>query len=491
MSNRPMLLTGSSLERNDDCACSAGAFVLVYEADPWEADQDCACAEHAFPLCAEQLVVDSYAQPPQIYVAELPHAFHLAFSPFAPHGPSVLNAEAWRRWQSFNQLQPLTQPIDRQLAAQQLITPRGQPPQIQAAHSLTLAAWLHVTNACNLDCPYCYVQKSSARMTEEVGRRALEKIFEAARQHGFRRVKIKYAGGEAALHFKLVRQLQAYARELAQTNNLDLRAVVLSNGTFWQPDNVEWLIANDVKLMISLDGLGAEHDRLRPDRRGGATFDRVAHTIDQILLPRGVRPDITLTITRLNAAGAADVVRWAMIERGLPLSLNFYRQPIGRTPPAELALEEAAIIEGMLAAYAVIEQALPLRPFFDGLLDRVQGEAHTHTCGVGQSYLVISHTGQVAQCQMHLENAINAASTDDILPLVAAGSLQNLSVEQKAGCRECTYRYYCAGGCPLETYRATGRWDVQSPNCRIYQTLLPAALRLEGLRLLKANGFLQ
>ena len=41
----------------------------------------------------------------------------------------------------------------------------------------------------------------------------------------------------------------------------------------------------------------------------------------------------------------------------------------------------------------------------------------------------------------------------------------------------------CGGA--LEAYRATGRYDVKSPNCNIYKALFPEALRLEGLRLLK------
>jgi uncharacterized protein len=155
-----------------------------------------------------------------------------------------------------------------------------------------------------------------------------------------------------------------------------------------------------------------------------------------------------------------------------------------------LALEETAIIEGILAAYAVIEAHLPSRPFFNGLLDRVQAEAHAYTCGVGQSYVVITHTGQLAQCQMHLDRPVSHALDGDLLPLVAAGPLRNLPVDDKAGCRECEFRYRCAGGCPLETFRASGRWDVQSPNCRIYRRLLPEALRLEGLRLMKVNGWL-
>ncbi len=47
---------------------------------------------------------------------------------------------------------------------------------------------------------------------------------------------------------------------------------------------------------------------------------------------------------------------------------------------------------------------------------------------------------------------------------------------------------WCAGGCPALTYRVTGRFDVRSPNCRIYQALFPEVLRLEGLRLLQYAG---
>ena len=38
---------------------------------------------------------------------------------------------------------------------------------------------------------------------------------------------------------------------------------------------------------------------------------------------------------------------------------------------------------------------------------------------------------------------------------------------------------------PLLTYRATGRFDVKSPNCNIYKALFPGVLHLEALRLLR------
>lgn len=484
-----VILVGTISEHNEDCACPDGAMMLTFEDQPNTLENDCACAERPFTLSGQIETQWIFARTPDVYTADLPQAFRLAFSPYAPAGPSVLNAVAWERWQTFAQPQPLTQPLDHALAAQRLILPAHRQMRVQPAKPETLTAWLHITNACNLDCPYCYVRKSSARMTEEIGTRALACIFDTARQDNFRRVKLKYAGGEATLHFALIRRLHEKAVTLARETGLQLREVVLSNGTCLQEEDAAWFGETGVKLMLSLDGVGEMHNRLRHDRGGRDTFARIETTVDELLLPRGIRPAVTITLTRVNAAGAADAVRWAL-ERDLPVSLNFYRQNLLSVSREELALEEQAIIEGMLKAYAVFEEFLPKQFFLNGMLDRVQMQAHTQTCGVGTSYLVITHEGKLAQCQMHLDRPVSATLDKDLLAQVAAGPIRQISVDDKDGCRDCMLRYRCSGGCPLETFRATGRWDVASPHCNIYQTLLPAALRLEGLRLLKEHGYL-
>jgi uncharacterized protein len=183
------------------------------------------------------------------------------------------------------------------------------------------------------------------------------------------------------------------------------------------------------------------------------------------------------------------VARWALLARGLPVGFSFYRPNLLARGREELALEQRALIDGLSAAYAAIEADLPTRPFIGGLLDRTAVEAHSHTCGVGQNYLVITHDGALAQCQMHLGQPVQADLEGDLLAAVAGGPVLNLPVAQKAGCRDCAFRYRCAGGCPLETFRATGRWDVRSPNCAIYTALLPQVWRLEGLRLMKLHGY--
>jgi len=241
-----------------------------------------------------------------------------------------------------------------------------------------------------------------------------------------------------------------------------------------------------LKLMISLDGLGQYQDQQRFYASGKGTSTDVTQSI-QLALAHGLVPYISVTVTGQSAAGLPEVMAW-VLAHDLPFSLNFYRENDHSASYTELNLEEAAIINGMVAAFKVIEENLPRRSLLASLVDRANLAApHLQTCGVGQNYLVFDHHGNVSKCQMHQQHAVTTMQADDPLAFIRVDQIgiQNLSVEVKEGCRDCEWKYWCTGGCPVATYRATGRYDVQSPNCNIYKALYPAAIRLEGLRLLK------
>lgn len=447
------------------------------------------CAPADAPLRSQIKSATTMQHVPGLYIDSLPGEHTLVFSPFAPSGAVVLNAPAWARLQQFSDPQYLHEPIDFNFAENNLIAPAGTLPAIEWGSPTTLTAWLHVTNACNLDCPSCYIQKSSARMDADIGHKVIDAIFQSALKNGFRHITLKYAGGEAALHFSIVKLLHAHAQSLARQHNIRLEGVVLSNGTTWTHDMAMWLKDNHITLVISVDGVGKVHDVLRPTVANEGSFQQIEYVIDQVLHQAGIRPEISVTVSGVNAHHLSDVVRWAM-KRNLKFNLNFYRANKLSSKFEVLEIEETQIIEGFLAAYQLIETQMSKNTFIGGLLDRTQLQAHSHTCGVGQNYLVFSHTGALAQCQMAQEYAVPFSSDVDPLMLVGAGHIPHLSVDEKTGCQSCVWRYYCAGGCPLETYRTTGRFDVKSPHCKIYTTLFPYLLRLQGLYLLKSDGYL-
>jgi uncharacterized protein len=423
----------------------------------------------------------------------------LLFNPLGSCGVVVVNELAYRVYRSF--MRPTTpgdavrshlelgaeaEEVFRCLGRLQLIHPVGQAPLPQFRDSKVLTAWLHVTNGCNLRCPYCYVHKSSAAMDEPVGRAVVEALMTSATTHGFPAIKLKYAGGEASLNHRLVIKLHSYARELAAESGVELQATLLSNGVRLPASLYEFCKGEGIRVMISLDGLGQQHDAQRPFANGKPSFYLVERTISQ-LIERGHPPHLSITITGRNTNGLADVTRFAL-ERDLTFSLNLFRDNECAASFGDLRYDEQVMIGGLLAAFGVIEEFLPRWSVLGSVLDRGQLlQPRQRSCGVGHDYVVIDQRGGVAKCHMEIERTLGDIFSGDPLQLVRQDTTTalNLLVEEKEGCRDCTWRYWCSGGCSVATFRATGRYDVKSPNCNIYRAIYPRALRLEGLRLLK------
>lgn len=423
----------------------------------------------------------------------------LLFNPVGHGGVVVVNDTAHHIFQSFQQAVTFNEAqawstgdredgaaIMRRLAELEIIHPDGQPqrPKFVSGHVLT--AWLHVTNACNLRCPYCYVNKSSEPMDEPTGRAAVKAVMKSATDHGFTTVKLKYAGGEASLNYRLMTQLNAYARELAGERGLALYSTMLSNGVALGPGLIDSLKAEGISVMISLDGVGSLHDAQRPTLNGKPSFQLVERGISR-LIERDHAPHLSITITNRNARGVADAVRFAL-ERDLTFSLNLFRENDCATAFPDLRYEEETIISGLLEAFGVVEEYLPRWSVLGSILDRGQLlEQRQRSCGVGQDYVVINQHGEVAKCHMEIEKTLGDVFSSDPLQLIRQDKTTalNLVVDEKEGCRDCTWRYWCTGGCTVATFRATGRYDIKSPNCNIYRAIYPQALRLEGLRLLK------
>lgn len=350
----------------------------------------------------------------------------------------------------------------------------------------TLVTWMHLTDRCNLKCAYCYLPHVREDMSVEIGKASIEAAFRSAIAHDYQKITFKYAGGEPLIQFPLLVELHRYAHKLAKQYQLDLEGVVLSNGTLLTKEMVSTLLSLEIKLVISMDGLDEAHDLQRPFASGSDSSYYVKKAISTAV-ENDLIPGISIVISGRNAQNLSSFVSW-IINQDLPFSFNFYRENSFSVRHQDLRFEEKKIITGILAAYKIIEEYLPNRSLLMSLVDRGNlSTPHKQTCAVGHSYLVFNQNGQVSKCQMQMDIPITNIHVDDPLKAVRSDNtgIQNLSVDDKDECRTCPWKYYCTGGCPLMTYRATGRYNVKSPNCNIYKAIYPEAIRLEGLRLLK------
>ncbi|MFN8483164.1 MAG: radical SAM protein [Anaerolineae bacterium] len=480
--------------------------ILWSSPDHW-AEQDCACADEDFAsvsrgsttyLTARDLQDAEWQITPGVYSRRLTAHHILHVNPSSDAGVAVLNhpaqdvLDAFAAPKSIDQVVTAFSQSERPLVYDTCVSlARLKLLQKQFAAAMppykptTLTAWLHVTNACNLRCSYCYLGKTDEAMDEETGRAAVDAIFRSAVQHRFDAVKLKYAGGEATLNFRLVQRLHAYANALAQDYGLRLQEVVLSNGVALSHAMLDFIRESNMRLMISLDGVGQAHDAQRAFANGRGSAHLVKRSI-QRALSRGVEPYLSITVTGHNAATLTDTITFAL-DHDLLFNLNFYRDNDYAADHDALITEDARLIAGVQAAFKVIEERLPRHNLIAALLDRANfGTPHDRACGAGHNYMVIDHNGRIARCHMEIERTITDVRVEDPLAFIQAHDIgfRNVSVDNKEGCRDCTWRQWCAGGCPLLTYRVTGRSDVQSPYCNVYRALYPEVVRLEGLRLL-------
>jgi uncharacterized protein len=192
-----------------------------------------------------------------------------------------------------------------------------------------------------------------------------------------------------------------------------------------------------------------------------------------------------VTVTDQNVEHLADAVAFALA-RDLRFNLNFVRD-VRSTSRLAVPSVQQRWIEGLTNALSVIEAELPRDRILDGLLDRsLLSAPHAYPCGAGRNYVVIGPHGTVARCQMAMDQSVTDVGEADPLMTVqkADHSFYNIAVDERSQCRECAWRYVCAGGCPILAKSVDGTL-VPSPYCKIYRALFPQLLRLEGLRLLK------
>jgi uncharacterized protein len=267
----------------------------------------------------------------------LPNEFKAIYAPDLRFNPIILNQSALSLLQFFHTPASLHQFREsrssddlfsdaalKKLIELNLLRPSNYPIPQFTENNDALTVSLHLADACNLSCDYCYLPKTKLRMSLETGFQIIDKVMDSAACNHYKKIKIKYTGGEPLSDFSLISQLHRYAENAGFQNQIEISGSVLSNGTLLTLEIVEQIKALNLRLMISLDGIQQYHDCHRHFPDGSASFPPVSHAIE-MALSRNLIPDISATVSTRNIAGLPELLHW-ILERELPFSINFYRE---------------------------------------------------------------------------------------------------------------------------------------------------------------------
>ncbi|MFI0822726.1 radical SAM protein [Streptomyces sp. NPDC021098] len=337
---------------------------------------------------------------------------------------------------------------------------------------------LFLTTACNLRCTYCYASAGdtpATYMTMDVATRGIDFVIDNARREGAPFAGVHYhGGGEPSVHWGLMTESLAYARERA--GDLPVIAASAGNGVFTDRQ-IDWMIAHlNGGMSLSFDGLPEAHDKHRPTVRGTGSSARVMRTMRRFTdadYPYAVR----LTVTAEQIPLLPDSIEFVLS--------NFTPKRVQVEPAYQLgrhAGEPDAETEEFIAAYREA-QGRAARFGHELVYSAARvGTLTNHFCGITQDNFCLSPAGNVSAC-------FEAFSEDNefadvffygspgpdgyTFDMDRLGRLRDLGVEHRSFCDGCFAKWNCAGDCYHKSLATNGRGEFTgSQRCHITRELV-------------------
>ncbi|MBN1628382.1 MAG: radical SAM protein [Thermoleophilia bacterium] len=333
---------------------------------------------------------------------------------------------------------------------------------------------LWTTTDCNLRCRYCYAQGGDRPeyMTWEVARRALDLI---GPDRGF---KVQFAGGEPLLNIDLIEQVLAYTR------GWNVRHQIQTNGVLISVPTARLLEREGVAVGVSLDGVPAVNDRLRPTVGGHGSTAAVIAGIRRAGAV-GIRLGMTTVLSNESVEGLPDLVALASYLGNVEgISLDVLR-PVGRAlssglrvPDANLAafwvgkaLERADEIAAMRGNAVKFREVERIR----WLVAHDQAREHRCYFDAGQS-LMVKPDGSAYPCaslagfaEFFLGNVVDVDAGEQILRNAARVSEMYNPTDD---CRICPEWRVCGGPCPAQSWSSQESDETTSTECAVRTTFI-------------------
>jgi uncharacterized protein len=133
---------------------------------------------------------------------------------------------------------------------------------------------LHIvitTLRCNQSCRYCHASRTDMdRVDTDMTIETAKKVVDHAMKSDSPYINFEYQGGEPTVNMPIIKFIVEYAREKNKYENKTIDHSLVTNMTYMNEENAEWLLANGVMVCTSLDGPKDVHDWNRTWSKGAA-----------------------------------------------------------------------------------------------------------------------------------------------------------------------------------------------------------------------------
>jgi len=144
-----------------------------------------------------------------------------------------------------------------------------------------VGVFLSTTAGCNLNCTYCYQDKrkelnTNDYITPENWEVLLNHITSEIDKYNVKQFLVSLFGGEPMKDDVMCQRIVRDLKELeADRPNFKVQFVLITNGTLFTEENVEFYANNIGTIQITMDGTKEIHDKFRIYPDGTGSFDKI------------------------------------------------------------------------------------------------------------------------------------------------------------------------------------------------------------------------
>jgi len=140
---------------------------------------------------------------------------------------------------------------------------------------------IEITEQCNLRCTYCvFDEKNDIDRNHSSKSLPIDKALESVRNFSARtnqeEAYIVFYGGEPLMAFETIKKVVHYAKNI----NSNFKFSFTTNGYSLHKNLFPFLIENEFKITVSLDGDKNTHDKYRITKNGNGTFDTIIKNLE-------------------------------------------------------------------------------------------------------------------------------------------------------------------------------------------------------------------
>ena len=316
---------------------------------------------------------------------------------------------------------------------------------------------LFPTDNCNLRCKYCYASAADSghKMPPNVAHAAIDFVAENAKNKGMKDFSVGFHGnGEPFAAFDVVQDCCEYIGKTAERLGMKSFISTATNGVL-DEEKLDYLIAWITDANVSSDILPDIQNRNRPLAGGGASFDKVDHTLRR-LNAAGVQFGIRATITEQTVHRLQEMA--AFVKENYPKCNLLHFEPVFEVGRALENSEFAPDPQTFVREYVKARNELrdtDTRLVFSGAR---QDTLCCCFCSVCRNAFSVTAEGNVTSCyevctyedsraERYIYGKFDQAADKFIFDQDKLDALAALQVSNIPFCKDCFAKWHCGGDC--------------------------------------------